>query len=246
MNHFPTLVMIPCLTGAPWDLTQMKHLQQLPMRTLRLPDTLDDLEALADFIEDQIKELDSYVLVGDSFGAVLSIVLAIRRPPGLQALVLSGGFARNPITSPLLKTLAMLAPLFPGEPYRQLTLRVHAANLRSAFDLDGEVPWSTKQTRAFFARETPHRAYVNRIRAIEQADYTDQLEQIAVPTLILTPEEDRLIGKQAAETLLNGIAQASEVVLPKTGHMFRFSHPAAYSHQIRTFLDAMLEQPAMT
>jgi pimeloyl-ACP methyl ester carboxylesterase len=89
-------------------------------------------------------------------------------------------------------------------------------------------------------------AYVNRIRAIEQADYTDQLEQIAVPTLILTPEEDRLIGKQAAETLLNGIAQASEVVLPKTGHMFRFSHPAAYSHQIRTFLDAMLEQPAMT
>ncbi|WP_410017545.1 alpha/beta fold hydrolase [Pseudomonas sp. 13B_3.2_Bac1] len=57
-----------------------------------------------------------------------------------------------------------------------------------------------------------------------------------VPTLILKPEEDKLIGKEAAAILLKGIKGAQEVVMPRTGHMFRFSHPAAYSLEVRKFL----------
>ena len=236
MKNIPTLVMVPCFTGAPWNLQQMSYLQDWPMRTFRLPDDLDDLETLSDFVLEQVKDLESYVLVGDSFGAVISIAIATRRPQGLRGLVLSGGFAKNPITSPLLKTLAALAPLFPGPFYRQLTLRVHASNLRSVFDHEGEVPWSTAKTREFFVKETPHRAYVNRISSIEKSDYTDLLSRINVPTLILTPADDRLIGRNAAKVMLKGIADSTEVVISRTGHMFRFSHPGAYSKQIRDFL----------
>jgi pimeloyl-ACP methyl ester carboxylesterase len=224
----PTLVMIPCFAGAPWNLEQLTHLGDWPMRTLRLPDDLDDLEQVADFVLEQ---------VGDSYGAVISIALATRQPGALKGLVISGGFARNPITSPVLKTLAALAPYFPGPFYRSFTLRAHAANLRSVFDDEGEIVWSTKKTREFFRHETPHRAYVNRVRSIDRADYVDRLPGIDVPTLILTPEEDRLIGRQAAQIMLRGIRGAEEVVIPRTGHMFRFSHPAAYSRQIRRFLD---------
>lgn len=233
MNNPTTLVMIPCFAGAPWNLEQMSYLQDWPMRTFRLPDDLDDLEKLSDFILEQVKDLDSYVLVGDSFGAVIAIALATRRPRGLQGLVLSGGFAKNPITSPILKMLAALAPIFPDPFYRVLTLRVHAANLRSVFDSEGEFPWSATKTRALFVKETPHRAYVNRIKAIEKSDYTGVLHRINVPTLILTPEEDRLIGREAAKIMLQGIAGATEVIMPRTGHMFRFSHPGAYSKQVR-------------
>jgi pimeloyl-ACP methyl ester carboxylesterase len=137
-------------------------------------------------------------------------------------LVVSGGFAKNPIKSPLLKLLAALAPFFPGPFYRSLTLRMHAFNLRSRFDSEGEISWSVKRTREFFVRETPHTAYVNRVRAVQKADYAQVLSRIKVPTLILTPEEDRLIGRQAAEVLLNGILGSEESVLPRTGHMFRF------------------------
>lgn len=244
MKNPTTLVMIPCFAGAPWNLKQMSYLQDWPMRTFRLPDDLDDLEKLSDFILEQVKDLESYVLVGDSFGAVIAIALATRRPRGLQGLVLSGGFAKNPSTSPLLKMLAALAPLFPGPFYRELTLRVHAANLRSVFDSEGEIPWSATKTRAFFAKETPHRAYVNRIKSIEKSDYTDVLSRINVPTLILTPEEDRLIGREAAEIMLNGISGATEVVIPRTGHMFRFSHPGLYSKRVRDFLRRALPGPA--
>lgn len=236
MQTEPTLVMVPCFAGAPWQLDQLSHLQHRAMRTLRLPDDVADLETLANFIVDQVKDLECYVLVGDSYGAVASIAVATRQPKGLKGLVLSGGFAKNPITSPLLKTLAALAPFFPGPFYRQTTLRLHAAQLASSFDKEGEIPWSTARSRAFFIEQTPHKAYVNRVRSIEKVDYTALLQKIDVPTLILTPEEDKLIGKEAAGILLNGIKGAQEVVMPRTGHMFRFSHPGAYSLEVRKFL----------
>jgi pimeloyl-ACP methyl ester carboxylesterase len=118
-----------------------------------------------------------------------------------------------------------------------MTLRVHAAQLASAFDKEGEIPWSTAKSRAFFVKETPHKAYVNRMRSIEKVDYSALLKKIDVPTLILTPEEDKLIGEEAAGILLKGIKGSQEVILPRTGHMFRFSHPGAYSLEIRKFLE---------
>ncbi|MGZ2749120.1 hypothetical protein [Burkholderia stagnalis] len=75
----------------------------------------------------------------------------------------------------MLKTLAALAPFFPGPFYRQVTLTFHAAQLASSFDKQGEMPWSTGKSRAFLTRETPHKAYVNRMRLIEKADDTAQL-----------------------------------------------------------------------
>jgi hypothetical protein len=68
-----------------------------------------------------------------------------------------------------------------------LTLRAHAANLRSRFDPEGQNPWSTAKTRQSFEREMPHRARVDRLRFIQRADYVARLWRIDVPTLILTP-----------------------------------------------------------
>jgi pimeloyl-ACP methyl ester carboxylesterase len=233
-----TIVMVPCFAGAPWNLSQFGPLAEYKLKTMQLPNDLADIEAFADFVEQQVRELDSYILVGDSFGAVISLAFATRQPKGLKALVVSGGFAKNPITSPFLKFLSLLLPYFPGPFYRELTLRIHAFNLRSRFDQAGEIPWSQKKTRAFFKSWTPHRAYVNRVRAVEKADYVGKLKQISVPTLILTPEEDNLIGADASRLMLKNISGAMEEVLPATGHMFRFSHPRFFSERIRSFLQA--------
>lgn len=206
------------------------------MKTMKLPDDLNNLEDLADFVTSQVKELDSYYLVGDSFGAAISLALVTRNPQGLRGLIMSGGFAKNPVTAPLLKILSFLAPYFPGIFYRELTLRVHAYNLRSKFDIEGQIPWSQGKTKQFFTEWTPHKAYVNRVRAAEKCDYVSKLNQIKVPTLILTPEEDRIIGPEASQIMLKGIPNAVEQIIPRTGHMFRFSHQALYSKYIKEFL----------
>lgn len=234
----PTIVTVPCFSGAPWELDQLTPLADHPRVTMRLPDTPDRIEAYADVVADRVAGVDDYVLVGDSFGAVVALAFATRRPTGLRALVLSGGFAADPIADPVVRAKVAMSRFLPGPLYRQLVLRFHAASLASPHDLDGQVPWTPADSRRLFLDHTPHVAYVNRARAAFSADYRDRLGDIEVPTLVLTPSHDQLIGEQAAQVMLDGIPDATEIVLDATGHMFRFSHPVTYAGAIRDFLAA--------
>ena len=232
----PTVVTVPCFSGAPWELSRLNGLGRRPLRTMRLPDSRADIEAYADFVEDQVGDLDDFVLVGDSFGAVVALAVAVRRPVGLRGLVLSGGFVANPVDSKLVRAKMAAARFLPGPLYRQLTLRFHAAALASPYDGEGDVPLGAADFRTLFIENTPWHSYVSRTKAAFSADYRSRLSNIEVPTLILTPGHDVLIGEAAAAVMVDGIPDATEVVLERTGHMFRFTHPVRYSEAIESFL----------
>ncbi len=240
MTLQPTIVTVPCFSGAPWEVDQLEPLSDYNIVTMRLPEGLENTELYADFIESQVSHLDSYVLVGDSFGAVISLAFATRRPANMKALVLSGGFAENPVTNPLIMWRIKAARLFPGPLYRALTLRFHAASLASPYDDEGQIPWSKAKSRQLFLENTPYKSYVARAKAAFSAQYAKKLHNINVPTLIITPSHDKLIGETAAAQMLNGIPDAAEVVLDRTGHMLRFSHPHTYADAINRFLDKKL------
>ena len=232
----PTIVMIPCFSGAPWDDRQLAPFAGRTVRTMRLPEGFDDVEAYADFVAEQVGDLDSYVLVGDSFGAVIALTLATRRPAGLVALVLSGGFAANPL--PRWKGIASRASqVANGALSRQGTRRFHAFQLASQFDAAAEIPLTQNDYRQLFIENTPRRSYTARVTSVIDFDVRDRLDRVGVPTLLLTPQDDKLVGEGAAREMLAGIPDAREVVLPATGHMFRFTHPELYGHAITEFLD---------
>jgi pimeloyl-ACP methyl ester carboxylesterase len=67
-------------------------------------------------------------------------------------------------------------------------------------------------------------------------DVRDQLSKVNVPTLLITPAHDKLIGEKAARELREGLPNAREEILPATGHMFRFTHPDLYGKTILDFL----------
>ncbi len=236
-----SIVTIPCFSGAPWALEQLRPLAHRPLRTMRLPEALDSIERYADFVQEQVGGLERHVLLGDSFGAVVALALAVRRPAGLQGLVLSGGFAADPIGSRLVRGMLSAVRWTRGPLYSQGVLRLHAALLSSPHDASGEVPWSRAQSRALFLEHTPQASYAARARAAFAADYRAHLGRIEVPTLILTPSMDRLIGPRAARVLREGIPDAREVVLAGTGHMFRFSHPRRYAQAVEDFLRANVD-----
>ncbi|WP_063052585.1 alpha/beta fold hydrolase [Nocardia arthritidis] len=243
----PTLVFVPCFSGAPWDLEQLAPLAGRPMRTMRLPEGVADMESYADAVAAEVADLDEYVLIGDSFGANVALALAVRRPHGLHGLVLSGGFAANPLSSPALKAAMRVMGKMRGPLYRQVTLRAHAHNLASPHDNEGQVPWSEGHSRRLFLDNTPASSFGARTVAALNADYTARLGQVAVPTLILTPSHDVLIGPEAATILREGIPNAREVVLDRTGHMFRFTHPRTYAQTVEEFLqDVRLTRPSHT
>lgn len=127
-----------------------------------------------------------------------------------------------------------------GPVYTQLTLRAHAHRLASPFDGEGQVPWSAARSRELFLANTPAASFGARVRAALTADYVAVLDRVQVPTLLLTPEHDVLIGEKASQIMLAGIPDAREVVLPRTGHMFRFSHPETYAAAVTGFLAAAL------
>lgn len=232
----PTLVTVPCFSGAPWDAQQLAPLSRYSVRTMRLPEGLDDVEAYADFVAAQVADLPDYVLVGDSFGAVISLTLALRQPVGLSGLVLSGGFAANPL--PKWKSVAGSTSGHLGEAfYRSLTLRFHAHQLSSQFDSTAEVPHTPADYRRLFIENTPAGSYSARVASVISFDVRDQLSNVTVPTLLITPADDRLVGERAARELTEGLRAAREVVLPETGHMFRFTHPGIYGRMITEFLE---------
>lgn len=235
MQITPTLVTVPCFSGAPWDDQQLAPLRNYPVRTMRLPEGVDDVEKYADFVADRVADLSDYVLVGDSFGAVISLTLALRQPAGLRGLVLSGGFAANPL--PVWKGVMSRASRFAGGPlYRQGTLRFHAYQLASEFDATAEVPHVQNDYRRLFVENTPGASYTARVTSVLEFDVRDQLSKVEAPTLLITPADDKLIGDRAARELCEGLPSAREVVLPETGHMFRFTHPRLYGKTITNFL----------
>lgn len=238
----PTIVTIPCFSGAPWDATQLAPFAGRAVRTMRLPEGLDDVEAYADFVAEQVQDLDSYVLVGDSFGAVIALTLATRQPGGLVGLVLSGGFAANPL--PAWKGTAARASRFAnGVLYRRGTLQFHAWQLTSKHDATAEIPHTLGEYRQLFVEHTPRRSYTARVTSVIDFDIRDRLDQVTVPTLLITPEDDKLVGEHAAQDMLAGISDSREIVLPATGHMFRFTHPNLYGHTVTDFLDTAITAP---
>jgi pimeloyl-ACP methyl ester carboxylesterase len=202
---------------------------------MRLPEAVDDVDRYGDFLAQQVEDLSDYVLVGDSFGAIISLALAIRQPAGLRGLVLSGGFAANPL--PRWKAIVARGSRYAGGPlYRQGTLRFHARELASRFDRTAEVPLRQNDYRQLFIENTPRSSYTARVTSVISFDVRDQLAKVDVPTLLITPADDQLVGANAAQELCRGLPKAREVVLPGTGHMFRFTHPDLYGETILQFL----------
>jgi pimeloyl-ACP methyl ester carboxylesterase len=241
MSTEPTIVTIPCFSGAKWDDRQLQPFAGRPVVRLKLPENLDRVEDYADFVAAQVAGIDRYVLVGDSFGAVIALTLATRRPHGLVGLVLSGGFAANPL--PRWKGVAARASRFANGPlYRRGTLAFHAWQLASKFDATAPIPHSQGDYRRLFVENTPRRSYTARVTSVINFDIRNRLDKVGVPTLLITPDDDKLVGEQAAADMLARIPDAREVRLPNTGHMFRFTHPDLYGHTVTDFIDNVVKK----
>lgn len=101
----------------------------------------------------------------------------------------------------------------------------HAYQLASKFDATAPIPHTQDDYRQLFVQNTARATYTARVTSVTHFDVRDRLGRVAVPTLLLTPQDDKLVGEEAAKDMLAGIPDAREVVLPGTGHMFRFTHP---------------------
>jgi pimeloyl-ACP methyl ester carboxylesterase len=205
---------------------------------------------LADGLAAVLDELDirSAVLVGHSFGGVVSLIAAGRHPQRCAGLILvaPGGFGTelNPFI-PLIGTRfgsRMLRSLYGPRASRtieRLAARVQGRSGTPSRVRIAELMETYDRLRTDAAREQ-FQASVREILALNAAGGRDRLTQIDqdIPVLVLWGREDRVLPAWHAHNAARLLPWAVVHFIDGAGHTPHRSHPRQTAREISTFSDS--------
>jgi pimeloyl-ACP methyl ester carboxylesterase len=185
----------------------MGYAELLPMVTGMLPDS-------------------PFVLLGESFSSPLSIMIAAARPAGLRGLILSSGFARNPL---------WLAPSWLAHLTRPTVFRLYKPYIRFKVWRRGDRGPAREKRLAALCDVTPQ-VISQRARSALRVNVLRQLADCRVPVLYIRGERDRLIcPRNLAE--MSAALPTMQVARLDGGHCVLKSRPALAAPAILDFLD---------
>lgn len=221
----PHFVLLPGIDGTGHYSEVLEHalLPHGVVASLSYPcDAPLDYAALVDHTVPMLPHA-RHVIVAESFGGPLALMLAERRPPGLSGLVLASTFAcmRWPLKRVL---LALAARVPPG----QLPVR-----------LTSRLLWGDRDS---LARRLEMRAVTSRVRPDVLALRNREAlridcragPRIALPALVLRGRQDRLIGPRSSATLDEVLADVERVEFDAPHFLFQ-SEPDATADCIVDF-----------
>jgi pimeloyl-ACP methyl ester carboxylesterase len=160
------------------------------------------------------------VLLGHSLGGAVVMSLALARPHLVRGLILAGTGSRLRVLPAILD--GVLANFHPT-----VCMIVQTAYARAAD------PRLIAQGTEIMSQVDP-RVLWGDLTGCDRFDLDERLKEIALPTLVIVGDNDRLTPPKYSRHLAGAIAGARLVVLPGTGHM-------AYVERHREFNQAVLE-----
>lgn len=194
-----------------------------------------DLAGMAAAVERLIAwsaEADA-IVVGHSMGGMVAQELAARAPQRVRALVLAG-------TSPAFGPgdgawqrdflASRFAPLDAGRGMAGL-----AADLVPTMVARSADAARVAAAQALMAG-VPEVTYRAALAALLPFDRRAALPAIAVPTLVITGDEDRTAAPEVARRMATRIAGAELQILPATGHLLMLEQPEAFDAALLDFL----------
>jgi pimeloyl-ACP methyl ester carboxylesterase len=199
------------------------------------PDTFllgDYADVLAGFL--RALDLGRPHVLGLSFGGGLALELYRRHPELPRSLVLASAYAGWAGSLPQEEVEARIARAV-RDAERPPEEWVHSY-LPSLFT-DAASPDVVAETVAMMLDTRPA-GMLPMLRAFAEADLTDVLPLVRVPTLLLYGDADVRSPPAVAEALHERIATSHLVVLPGVGHVSNLEAPAAFDRSVRDFLAA--------
>lgn len=161
--------------------------------------------------------LRRYILVGHSMGGKVAQLLASRRPGGLTGLVLVGSSMPTPLALPAQMREMMLTAYSTREAVEMSIDQVLTAKPLDSADRE--------QVIADSLRGAPQAKEAWPV-STSQEDISDTVSAIAVPTLVIACELDRVDSVEATKSeLLPRIPGAVLHVVPGTGHLSPLESP---------------------
>jgi pimeloyl-ACP methyl ester carboxylesterase len=199
--------------------------------------------ALASLTHPEARLPERFMLLGSSYGTLVSLAFALAYPERVRALVLVSPVAgvRKIRRWALSLSTLVRAP----KPF------AYAVSPLVARVMGG--PYLPPEGRAEIVREarriTPMEL-LRRLRDILSTDFLGALEGLRVPTLIIQGGRDLLVPTSAAREVAERIPGARMELLRKASHLPYMSHPDAFNAFVGDFLmrhlPAQAELPSST
>jgi pimeloyl-ACP methyl ester carboxylesterase len=194
-------------------------------RRFGLVDLVDDLAELLDWFG-----LERPAILGVSFGGVVALESAIRRPGRFRAVALQG-----------------VGPRFePG------LLQDVAGLVLSRYPLPADNPFVNQFFNLFFGRrqqpgplfdfvtsqcwQTDQGVMAHRFRMVEQVDFAGRLGGVRAAVLLMAGERDLLVSPQGLAELGRQLPNSRQVSLRGGGHLAFVTQPERVAGEVRAFL----------
>lgn len=191
----------------------------------------DPVLAQAEVVADYLSDFDRPVLLGTSFGGLVSIRAASLVRENLSGLVLVGAFARGTALIP--KVLPFLKHVLPVMQAAAAPLSPMTARLVGGRRIDrAGRRMIVEDTRAIPARER-----ARRLRTIFRTDLSPLLGEIDIPSLVIHGTADRLVPVHLAREMSALLPRANHQEIRGCGHLPYVTHPEEVLRILVEFLD---------
>lgn len=191
--------------------------------------------SMADYAADALALMDALGLetahvLGESFGAMTALELALAAPGRVRAMALMAGTPGGRLGRSFpLETLVDLAP--EDRARRLLAIQDSRFAARPAAEAEAEVAARVAQEAAFLADPGNRAGYPRLLAARAGHDVSDRLGRIAVPTVVMAGQHDGQAPLAAVQAMAAAIPGAAFRSFPG-GHGFGFATPDPVAHLI--------------
>ncbi len=194
-------------------------------RRFDLTDLVEDLEEFLDWFG-----LETPSVMGVSFGGVLALDLAARRPHRIQSLIVQGVGAR--FEKGLLQQVAGMVlsryPLPSDNPFvNQFFNLLFGSRQRPGplFQFVTRQCWQTDQS-----------VMAHRFQLVKEFALDERLARVQAPTLILAGDRDLLVSPRSLADLSDGVRRSRVVPLKGCGHLAFATRPERVAEEVKRFL----------
>jgi pimeloyl-ACP methyl ester carboxylesterase len=195
------------------------------------------LDAFCDAVD-----IETAAVVGNSMGGFVAAEMAIRHPHRVEKLVLvsAAGITiehqRNERVLSLMRRFEFALTWAATHPKPEFMLRRRARRaMRFVFAHPQQIPGALLVEQA---RGGGKPGFIDALDALTSYPLRDRLGEIAVPTLIVWGDSDRLVPTSDADVFEELISHTRKLVYEDTGHVPQLERPARFNRDLEAFLAA--------
>jgi pimeloyl-ACP methyl ester carboxylesterase len=159
----------------------------------------------------QLEATGPGVVLAESFGGAVALMLALERPDLVRRLVLVNTFAHYPRRL-FIDLLALTGPWLPRIPNHPSTNPV-----RGFFFFGPGIPKAVRDEWWEKTADVPMNAYGHRFTLIAGLDLRPRLAEIDIPTVVFGAPNDWIVPFPASRVLANRLPRA-RLITARTGH----------------------------